>query len=211
MLVSEVTAFLEQAYNVLNQHYFGGILPPVIITVQSSPKTNGHYTKFDAWEQSNQGYREINISAENLNRPIQCVIATLIHEMVHHFCDQQGIKDCSRGGVYHNKKFKEQAQQRDLIIEYNPRIGFSVTSPSYALVAFIEGQGWQGIDLSRVGGHSVPGGGSDNAGNSGGDNGKPKSSTRKYQCRVCQNSVRATKEVHIACLDCNTQMFQVEK
>ena len=93
MLVSEVTAFLEQAYEVLNQHYFGGILPPVIITVQSSPKAYGHYTKFNAWtsNNSNSGFREINISAENLDRPIQCIIATLIHEMVHHFCDQQGI------------------------------------------------------------------------------------------------------------------------
>lgn len=147
MLVSQVTAFLEQAYNVLNEHYFGGILPPVIITVQSSPKINGHYTKFDAWEQNNKGYREINLGAENLNRPIQCVIATLLHEMVHHFCDQQGIKDCSRDGVYHNKRFRDQAQQRDLIIDYDQRIGFSVTTPSYALVDFIEGQGWQGISM----------------------------------------------------------------
>lgn len=32
------------------------------------------------------------------------------------------------------------------------------------------------------------------------------SSTRKYICPCCGNSVRATKEVHIACLDCGVPM-----
>ena len=32
------------------------------------------------------------------------------------------------------------------------------------------------------------------------------SSTRKYICPCCGNSVRATKEVHIACLDCSVPM-----
>lgn len=202
MLISEITAFLENAYSVLNEHYFSGILPPVVITIQSSPKSYGHYTKFDAW-QGDKGYREINLGAENLDRPIQCVIATLIHEMVHHFCDLQGIQDCSRGGVYHNKRFREQAERRDLQIEYDPRIGFSITKPTYALVDFIEEQGWEGIDLSRVGGHNSSVGGT--------NTGKKKSSTRKYLCPQCGCSVRATKEVHIGCLDCNCEMVLEEK
>ena len=32
------------------------------------------------------------------------------------------------------------------------------------------------------------------------------SSTRKYVCPVCGNSVRATKEVRIMCVDCNELM-----
>lgn len=44
MKISEATAFLENAYVVLNNKYFGGQLPPVVITVQSSPKAYGHYT-----------------------------------------------------------------------------------------------------------------------------------------------------------------------
>ena len=32
------------------------------------------------------------------------------------------------------------------------------------------------------------------------------SSTRKYICPCCGNSVRATKEVNLACLDCNAPM-----
>lgn len=41
--------------------------------------------------------------------------------------------------------------------------------------------------------------------------GKKKSNVRKYQCPNCGNSVRATKEVHIGCLDCDTVMELVEK
>ena len=36
MQISEATAFLENAYVALNKKFFGGELPPVIITIQSS-------------------------------------------------------------------------------------------------------------------------------------------------------------------------------
>ena len=209
MLISEVTRFLENAYGVLNEHYFEGILPPVVITVQSSPKAYGHYTTWDAWHQDEKGFREINLSAESLNRPIENTIATLIHEMVHHYCAMTGIKEVSRGGTYHNKRFKAEAEKRGLVIGYDSRIGHSPTSPSDSLIAFIEGQGWTGIDLSRTG-YETGSGGNSNGGADGGA-GKKKSNVRKYQCPTCGCSVRATKEVNIGCLDCNCVMNLVEK
>ena len=166
MRVSEITEFLEHAYGVLNEVYFDGCLPPVVITVQSSPKAYGHYTTWDAWRQDEKGYREINLGAESLSRPIENTIATLIHEMTHHYCAMAGIKDTSRGGTYHNKKFKAEAEKRGLVIGYDSRIGHSPTSPSEGLIAFIEGQGWTGIDLSRTGWYGVSGGAE---GGSGGD------------------------------------------
>ena len=83
MQISEIVAFLENAYNVLNSKYFGGELPPVVITVQSSPKAYGHYISNGIWRDSETGYSEINIGAENLDRPIENIISTLIHEQVH--------------------------------------------------------------------------------------------------------------------------------
>lgn len=94
MKISEITAFLEYAYDVLNAHYFNSELTKVVITVQSSRRSYGHYTTYDAWADKNRGYREINISAETLDRPIENVIATLIHEMTHHFCDQKKYQEC---------------------------------------------------------------------------------------------------------------------
>lgn len=194
MKISEITAFLEGAYDVLNVAYFEGGLPPVVITVQSSPKTYGHYTPWDSWHEGEGGYKEINIAAESLDRPIEHVIATMVHEMIHCYCDLNGIKDTSRNETYHNKRFKEQAELRDLIIEYDSKIGWSLTTPSDSLVAFVEAQGWASIDLSR---NDL----------TNGSKGKGKGNQRKYQCPICGCSVRATKDVNIACLDCQTPML----
>lgn len=204
MKISDITGFLENAYVVLNEKYFDGVLSPVVITIQSSPKTYGHYTAYNAWSENSEGFREINISAENLARPIENIIATLIHEMVHHFCAMSGIQDVSRGGTYHNKKFKQEAEKRGLIIEYSPRIGFSITEPSPELIEFVISQGWECVDLSRVG---TP----DFISIGGGSSGRKTSSTRKYMCPECGCSVRATKIVNVGCLDCGIPMELVER
>ena len=210
MRVSQITGFLENAYNILNNEYFGGVLPPVVITVQSSPKTYGHYTTWDAWCSQDKGFREINLSAESLSRPIENTIATLIHEMVHHYCSMAGIKEVSRSGTYHNKRFKTEAEKRGLVIGYDRKVGHSPTSPADELIEFIESQGWTGIDLSRTGLYETDGSGNSN-GADGSLAGKKKSNVRKYICPTCVCSVRATKEVHIGCLDCNVVMNLVEK
>lgn len=205
MKISEITSFLENAFDALNEKYFNGELPRVIITVQSSNKgVLGHFTPWDSWKEENTGYKEINISAENLARPIENVIATLQHENTHFYCNLNNIKDTSRGGVYHNRRFKTEAEKRGLIIDYDKRIGFSLTTPSPELIEFIKEQGWSDIDLSRNSEDLLSfGGGS-------GRTTKP-SSTRKYICPCCHNSVRATKFVNIACLDCNEVMIIEEK
>ena len=53
MKISEITAFLEYAYDVLNAHYFNSELTKVVITVQSSRRSYGHYTTYDAWADKN--------------------------------------------------------------------------------------------------------------------------------------------------------------
>lgn len=197
MKISEATAFLENAYIVLNNQYFGGQLPPVVITIQSS-KAYGHYTMWDAWENETEGYREINLGAETLNRPIEQVIATLIHEMVHHYnATVLHQKDTSRGNTYHSKKFKEVAEGTGAVtIGYDPRIGHSPTTPTQALIDFVEEQGWKGVDLSRNTPQKSTRG--------------RKNGVRKYICPVCGSSVRATKAVNIGCLDCSCPMVLEE-
>lgn len=214
MKVSEITEFLEGAYHILNDRYFGGELPPVVITIQSSPRAYGHYTPFNSWKDNNDKYREINIGAESLSRYLPETLATLVHEMTHHYCAVVSKqKDTSRSGTYHNKIFKQVAEGTGaILIGYDPRIGYSITSPSPELIAFVEEQGWQDIDLSRkeefeyIGGS----GGSGVAGTAG-VAGKKKNNSRKYQCPICSTSVRATKDVNIICGDCDCKMELVEK
>lgn len=199
MQISEATAFLENAYVVLNEKYFGGELPPVVITIQSSPRAYGHYTTWDAWENKTAGYREINIGAETLNLPIEQLMSVMVHEMTHHYCAVNGIKDTSRGGTYHNSAgFKRVAEGTGAVtIGYDPRIGHSPTTPTPALIAFVEEQGWKGVDLSRNTPEKATRG--------------RKQNVRKYVCPECGNSVRATKAVNIGCLDCDCPMELEEK
>ena len=198
MTVSQATDFLESAFSALNKEYFKDALPAPIITIQTSPKAYGHFTVGEVWvdRQRKTKAHEINLSAESLDRPVASTIATLVHEMVHYWCHLNGIQDTSRGNTYHNKRFKEEAEKRGLCIDYDSKIGWSVTQPSPALKSFCTAQHWRNkLTIVRSGGM-------------GGKEPKPKkpSSTRKYVCPCCGQSVRATKEVHIICADCAVDM-----
>lgn len=194
--ISKAAAFLEQAFATLNKRYFDGALPKVIITIQSAPGSYGHFTTYDAWKDSDKPYKEINISAETLNRPISNTIATLLHEMVHLYCHINGIQDTSRNGRYHNSKFKDEAEKRGLQIDYDKTIGWSLTTPKPELKSFVNAQGWRKLTIARGIEVKDP-------------KQKKPSSTRKYECPECGLSVRATKDVEIACVTCcnNLDMF----
>ena len=205
---NRAAAYLNTIFDLLNARYFEGALSRPIITIQSTPKAYGHYTLYDAWSvDGDKGMREINIGAGTLSRPIENVVATLLHEMVHYHNDQSGVKDCSRGNTYHNRKFKDAAEACDLLVEHHDTYGWSITSPSDALVEFCLENDLREIRLCRndiviprVSGTGI------HAGTFAFGGGNKKSSTRKYVCPCCGMSVRATKAVNIACLDCNEQL-----
>ena len=204
---SRTAGYLEKIFRAVNAKYFGGQLEEPIITIQSTPKAYGHVTVAKAWQKGEVTRHELNIGAGTLARPIECVVATTLHECVHLWNLQNGIQDCSRGGAYHNKKFKVAAEARDLKIGYDPRIGWSVTEPTDALCEFILEQGWEDIRMNRIEYSWTPratGAGSATGKPAG--NGNPNSHSIKYICPCCRNSVRATKVVRIKCADCDMMM-----
>ena len=208
---SRTAGYLEKIFRALNAHYFGNELEEPIITIQSTPRAYGHVTVSKSWSKGEQGERrhELNIGAGTLNRPIENVVSTMLHECCHLWNLQQGIQDCSRGGTYHNKRFKETAEARDLKISYDSRIGWSITEPTDALIEFILDMGWSEIKMNRSEGFSARGGGNPTGSGSPAIPGTSTSNVRKYQCPGCKNSVRATKNVNIACMDCGMPMLLV--
>lgn len=56
------------------------------------------------------------------------VAETLLHEMVHLYNLQIGVQDTSRGGTYHNKKYKEAAEKHGLTVEKDAKYGWTKTS-----------------------------------------------------------------------------------
>lgn len=214
-MLSKHNKFLERAYLCLNHAYFKDSLPEVVVTIQSSQKAYGHITVGEIWKDGRKSYHEINISAEYLNRPIENIIATLLHEMCHLYAMENNIKDTSNNNRYHNKKFKEIAEQRDLKISCHEGIGWSVTEPTEKLIEMIREYHLDSqIEYVRMGAYDRAGGDGKGTGSGNGLTGtdgkkpKKKSSTRKYICPKCGNSVRATKDVNIACLDCMVQMVK---
>ncbi len=207
---SRTAGYIEKMFRTLNQHYFNGELEEPIITIQSTPRAYGHVTAAKAWHKANGDLRhELNIGAGTLDRPIENVVATLLHEMVHLYNLQNGIQDCSRGGTYHNKRFRDAAVARGLDISYDSQIGWSITEPTEALIDFIITEGWSEIQMGRSEGYTARGTGGRISGGSGGPITPKPSSIRKYQCPCCGNSVRATKTVNIICGDCMVKMEMV--
>ena len=123
---------LQRMFKLLNAKYFNNELERPVITIHTD-HTGGAYgwisvnkvwsSKDGAW------FREINLCAEHLNRPVERVITTLMHEMCHLLNIQLEVQDTSRKGMYHNTRFKEVAEARGLIVKQDARYGWCITEP----------------------------------------------------------------------------------
>ena len=210
---SRTMGYLEKIFRALNAKYFANTLEEPIITIMSTPRAYGHVTVSKTWRRGDEYRHELNIGAGTLDRPIENIVATMIREMVHLHNMQIGVKDCSRNGVYHNKKFRDAATARDLAISYDPRLGWSITQPTDKLCEFILEQGWSDIEMGRaeyISWASAPGVTNKGPAPDPGTTGKRPSSTRKYICPCCGMSVRATKIVRVMCMDCKEQLVLAE-
>lgn len=117
----------------------------VFITIQSSGRKNnlGHFwaNRWDAdttkKEEDKEIYHEINICAERMNRPVNDVLETLLHECAHLYNNILGVEDCNEA-QYHNKHFKSAAEKFGLIVDKFPGRGWALTSLSEEGVSAVE-------------------------------------------------------------------------
>ena len=205
---NRVAGYLNKVFDLLNAEFFESALSRPTITIQSTPRAYGHFSlREDTWISKLGKTHEINIGAGTLARPIEEVAATLLHEMVHYYNFVNGVQDCSRNGTYHNRKFKKAAEARGLIVQHSEKYGWSHTSPSDELLEFVLDNDLTDILINRneFSGFQITGTGT-HSGTPIGTAVPKKSSSRKYICPCCGMSVRATKEVNIACLDCGVKM-----
>ncbi len=198
----DTVKYLKKLYDYCNEKLFNNELPECVVTVQldSKNKTNGWFTCGKVWKQTDtdEGAHEINITAQQLNRPIRQIAATMIHEMCHYYAQINNMQDTSRSGTYHNKLFKRIAEQHGLTVQCVQTIGWSHTEltpeTDVLITSFIEHNPETIIYRQPVfKGQMVK-----------------TTSTRKYECPCCHNSVRATKQVNIECVDCREFMREVD-
>lgn len=147
---NRVAGYLNKLFDLLNQHFFENELARPTITIQSTPRAYGHFSlRDDAWVSTLGATHEINIGAGTLARPIEAICATLLHEMCHYYAHVHSIQDTSRGYTYHNKRFKQIAESHGLIVEHDPKYGWTITHPSEALLDFILENGLTDILITR--------------------------------------------------------------
>ena len=207
---SRLAGYLEKLYDKLNADFFNGELVRPVITIQSSSRSYGHYTLYDAWSVKGEGYKEINIAAGTLNRPIEYTVCTLLHEMCHQYNNEvANTQDCSRGGSYHNKYFKRTAEAHGLTVTRSEKYGWSITSPSDELLDWILNNDIQEIKLNRNEYHGIRIAG----GNAAAESGAPTPSTRpnhnhRYVCPHCHKIARSGKPIRLICGDCLQPMIE---
>jgi len=180
-------------YDFLNSTFFETTLSKPVITIQHDRKGRalGWFTPWESWTGGEETSPEINISANFLDREAIDTATTMLHEMCHQFAYARKIQDCSRSGTYHNKRFKEIAEEHGLVVTKTQKGGWNATTLTDEAKDKITPALLQIPALKRIEGA--------------GKTSKP-SSTRKYVCPECEASVRATKEVNIICGDCDKQM-----
>jgi hypothetical protein len=119
---------LNKAFDHFNEKYCEGILKRPLITILSRGRKAclGWHWK-NKWDYQGSLHTEIMVAAETLRRPIQDILETLLHEMVHLWNSQHDVKDCN-SSQYHNKHFKKVAENTFFLeVDRMPQRGFALT------------------------------------------------------------------------------------
>jgi hypothetical protein len=75
---------------------------------------------------------EVLVAGEGLERPALEVVETLLHEAAHAIANRRRIADTSRGGRYHNRRYRTVAEELGLDVAEQPPYGHARTTMSPA-------------------------------------------------------------------------------
>lgn len=200
-VLSEVYQSLEKALNFFNERAFNSEFKQLVFVIQGEKATaKGTYgTQWaEKWQAEDTKLTEISLSAENLRLDdINRIFITIVHELVHERAHLKKIKDTSRNGRFHNKRFAELAEMVGLVCEKDSKSGYRTESATDALMkifnecyALINGDSLY-KNMKRL--HTTT---------------KPKSTTNlvKYVCPMCGSIARAKMGAYLICGECDERM-----
>ncbi|MFI6310833.1 hypothetical protein ACIBEK_12045 [Nocardia fusca] len=113
-------------------------IPDVVVTVAAGSvgRRGVRLGRFgpDRWMHNGVWVSELFVGGEGFAHGPREVLGVLLHEAVHGIARTRGIKDTSRGGAYHNKKYFELAGEVGLAVERQDGRGWAHTSLTDATV-----------------------------------------------------------------------------
>jgi len=127
---SGVVLACEQAWRAIQQHHPD---VPDVVVVLGTGVERGRLVKLGhwwggRWIADGQVRGEVLLAGEALHLQPSQVFEVLLHEAAHGLNAARGIKDSSRGGRYHNARFKATAEEVGLVVEAMPPYGWAQTS-----------------------------------------------------------------------------------
>lgn len=209
--MSRLTGCLEKCFRLVNADLFDNKLPTPMITCVPTSRAYAHITVYPVWDTKRGNKYELNISSAYLTtRPLEEMVASMIHEACHLLNIVHGVQDTSNNGVYHNKQFKRTAEEHGLIVTRSDKYGWSHTAPGDPVLQFVldHMDELREIEMNRsipqcqmvsIGTHS----------SNGGMVVTPtvtKGHSRKWVCPQCGTIIRSNKPVRVICADC-MQLF----
>lgn len=177
----------------------------IIVNVQ---QLRGGYGRFApmAWTVNEEERDELCINPEQfyICNPAEC-IDTILHELTHLYCHRNGIKECSRNGYYHNKRFREVAETVFHLKCIRTSSGYNTTSKTNEdyllginkkLPHPFDGAWYRNQKLKKPGDEEE----------------NESTHSFKYACPNCKQSVRGTKKnIRILCMDCRVPYKWIPK
>lgn len=213
-----MTQELHKAFKLINARFFENKIPLPAITIQSSGKRSlsmGWCTLREVWhdKKGEQKLYEINLSAEYINVSFLETMDTLMHEMVHLYNNVHNVKDVSRNGTYHNKRFLERALQSGF--HYPDKVphksyGFSNIRLTDETKTILESMGLRQEVFSIA--RKPPSEMIDDISDADGDGQKRNKTSFKWICPSCDLIIRSSKrEINVICGDCQEQLEYVDE
>lgn len=193
---------------------FGYELPNdlLILIHETSPQVRGYFRSV----RCQKIWRDLSSKQQDKPNPINSIVLSshelkdepyqvLAHEFAHYINFINGTQDCSRNGKYHNKKFKERAEEFLLIVEKDKRLGFAFTKESDEFKVMLKDEFKPTADAFKV---------FQDLGD--GENKKKPSRMLKFMCD-CGFIIRSARTnsdgqpLNAVCQNCNTQFIEVSE
>lgn len=170
----------------------------VVLTMGGTSRPAYGWFAEGAWRFGDRQVHEVFLKADRrpghpAASPAEDVLVTLLHEACHVWALLTGVKDTSRDGRYHNRRFGEIALAIGLAVEKDDRIGHQtpgLSSWARADYADLLGELESGLVLAREPKPDEPVGGEPDPGNDAGDDAAgssdPGDTSTKYVFASCQ-------------------------